>query len=144
MKVLLFIFSYILFFHGCEDSTSVEPDITRWKWELQSVTSDNKTLCPQKSDYMLDNAYLLEFESDSTFWLNTSVNGAGCYYTIIKYGVISISNYHEFTAVAASDPYETELNDSLISVFNKVTTYKVISDTLHFKGKDCEVTFKKE
>lgn len=62
----------------------------------------------------------------------------------LKYGVISISNYHEFTEVAAVDPFEKELNDSLISVLNKVTTYEIISDTLHFQGKSCEVKFNKE
>ena len=121
-----------------------EINITKRAWKLRSVTSGNKTLCPQKSDYIQDNAYLLEFNSDSTFWLPTSVNMAGGDYEIIENGIISILDYHEVTEVATNDSYERKLNSNLISVFNKVTNYEVISDTLHFKGKDCEVIFNKK
>jgi len=127
-----------------EDGTNENAkDITNWKWELKSVTSGNKILTPQEKEYFADNAYILEFTSDSTFWLNTSINLAGGSYIIVKEGVISISNYHEFTAVGTTDDYERELNDSLINIFNKVTTYQVLDNTLTFKDKTGEVAFDK-
>jgi hypothetical protein len=127
-----------------EEEKTNDIDITKWKWELRSVISGNKNLSPQKKDYMRHDAYLLEFISDSTFQMSTSVNFALGSYHIIKHGVISISNYHELTEVGTSDDYERELNDSLVSVFNKITSYEWVNNKLTFKAEDCKIIFDKE
>ena len=125
------------------EEITTEVDITKWKWELKRVNAVNKTLAPQKNDYFRDNAFLLEFISDSTFQLSTSANLAGGYYNIIQNGDITISNYQRWTEVAEPKD-ERELNDSLISVFNRATSYEVINNTLTFEGEVGEVVFEKE
>ncbi len=143
-KSILMVIILPLMAFSCEEEKTNDIDITKWKWELRSVTSGNKNLSPQKNDYLRDDAYLLEFTSDSTFQLSTSVNFAMGSYHIIKNGDISISNYHEITEIATTDDYERELNDSLINVFNKVTSYEVINNTLIFKGEVDKMVFDKE
>lgn len=142
--VLFFIIFAIIASCSCRKDTIDEIDITKWTWKLKSVTTNNETFKPQKNEYFRDNAYILDFENDSTFLLNTSVNYAGGIYKIVNKGVINIFSFNEFTKVGTVDNSEKELNNNLLAVFREVTTYEVLGNILTFKGSKGEVEFKKE
>jgi hypothetical protein len=129
---------------SCKKDLTDTTDITAWEWKVKSVTTNGKTFKPKKKDYLRNDAYILVFENDMTFKLNTSVNMAGGNYLIVEKGKVSISTYEEYTEVVTTDNKEVELNKNLLTVFNEVTTYEVLGDILIFKGTKGEVKLKKE
>jgi hypothetical protein len=146
MKKLLFlllVFSVILC-NGCKKEKIT--DVKCWGWELNYVKTNNTKLEPEKSGYLLDDAYELKFENDTIFSLNTSINSAGGMYFIAEIGKIAISTFEEFTEVATIDAEAVKLNENLLTVFKEVTAYELSKDggTLIFKGTKGEVEFKKK
>ncbi len=129
---------------SCKKDVTDTTDITVWEWKVKSVTTNGKTFKPKNKDYLRNDAYVLMFENDTTFKLNTSVNMARGNNLIIEKGKVSISTYEEFTEVATADNEEIKLNKNLLTVFNEVTTYKVLGNILIFKGTKGEVKLKKE
>ncbi len=140
---------------GCKKDITDKIDITKHKWELQYVETNNKKLEPKNKDYHRDEAYDLTFSTDSTstlqtsstFSLHTSVNVAEGTHEIHQKGELSVYSYTAITEVATIDEETKKLDKNLIRVFNEVTTYEVfggLNKTLVFDGPEGEVKFKKE
>jgi len=146
MKQLLYYFItvFILLFGSCEKDVTNTTDITTSKWKLTSMTLGKDSYVPTNRESLKNNAYVLDFENDSTFWLSTSVNLAGGYFRIPKIGAISVSSYRKFTLALAIVKEEKELNDNLVKLLNEITAYEVICNTLIFKGTNGEIEFLKE
>ncbi|MBI4649061.1 MAG: hypothetical protein HY738_21345 [Bacteroidia bacterium] len=129
---------------SCRKDLTDTINITEFKWMLKSINIDNEILKPENKDYLRDDAYNLIFESDTNFIFNTSVNIAGGTFNITEKGKISIFLYEEFTEVGTNDNEEKKLNENLILIFSTVTNYKVLGNTLSFKGENSEVKLKKQ
>jgi hypothetical protein len=110
---------------------------------LKSIDSDGAVLTVSEDEYFREHAYVLRFTSDSTFNLNTSVNLAQGNYSFNQKNNISISNYQEYTEVAAVDTFEKKLNELLIKSMNKVNKYMIIENMLIFEGGFGEIKFVK-
>ncbi len=123
---------------GCTKENVSEIDISLHSWKLNSVTKDNISLVPDMDDFAVE-AYLLEFNSDSTFHMSTSVNYAGGKYSIETLGKIKVHNYHPFTEICC----ETEFDDALLAAFAQVSSYETTGNRLIFKGIDLEIDFGK-
>ena len=123
---------------GCTKENVSETDIALHRWKLNSVTKDNISLVPDMDNFVED-AYLLEFNSDSTFHMSTSVNSAGGKYSIETIGKIKVHNYHAFTEICC----ETEFDDVLLAAFVQVSSYETTGNLLIFKEIDLEIDFGK-
>ena len=145
MSLLLFIlFPLMTGMSSCKKDKTLDIDITKFSWTLKEVRTIDKTLKPEKKEYFREEAFILKFDTDTTFILNTSVNFAGGKYLITQKGKITIVVYGESTQVGAVDINEKELNENLLTVFSYVDEYKVAGKTLTFKGEKGEVEFKRE
>lgn len=129
---------------SCKKDTTSDTDITAFSWKLISVSSNAGAFEPENRDYHREDAFILSFENDSMFTLNTSVNHAGGKYFIPEKGEINVVIYHEFTEVYPTDADEISLNENLITVFGEVSSYTIKGRTLTFKGAKGEVVFKKK
>lgn len=123
---------------GCTKENVSETEIALHSWKLNSVTNNNISLMPDMDNFAVD-AYLLEFNSDSTFHMSTSVNYAGGKYSIETIGKIEVHNYHTFTEICC----ETEFDDVLLAAFVQVSSYETIGNRLIFNGINIEIDFDK-
>lgn len=145
MTIILFIFFPLLAgMSSCKKDKTLEVDITKFEWVLQEINTWSETYKPEKKEYFRENAFVLNFDTDTTFSLNTSVNYAGGKYKMETKGKILIVAYGESSSVGVADTKEQELNQNLINVFKEVTEYKVVGKTLVFKGRKGEIEFKKK
>ena len=157
MKLIQHLFQkpFIIFFLtlpllavGCKKDITEKIDITEYEWELQHVDANNGgKLSVQNKDYLRDDAYVLNFNTDSTFSLYTSVNVAKGNYEIPQQGDISVHSYTAITEVGTTDEDVKKLNKNLIRVFNAVTSYEVfggLNKTLVFDGPKGKVKFEKK
>ena len=80
--LLLMLFPLLTGLAGCQKDKTHELDITKFHWELNSITKNGEKHEKPNEDFHRSNAYILWFSSASTFMLNTSVNYAGGYYKI--------------------------------------------------------------
>lgn len=142
--ILLTFFPLLTGMSSCKKDKTLDLDITKFEWVLQEVNTGNETFMPEKKEYFTENAFVLKFETDTSFSLNTSINYAGGKYKIETKGEILIAAYGESTSVGAVNTKEQELNQNLIDVFKEVTEYKVVGKILVFKGAKGEVEFKKK
>jgi hypothetical protein len=118
--------------------------ITDYRWKLDVIESEGKQLTLTKEEYFREDAFILKFDNDSVFTLNTSVNFAKGKFSIdLEAKKIMISNYHELTEVAASDMNEQSLNDLLISSMNNVNSFEQTNEILTLKGDFGVVIFEK-
>jgi hypothetical protein len=118
--------------------------ITDYQWKLIMIESDEKQLTVTKDEYFREDAYMLKFDNDSIFTLNTSVNSAkGIFLVDLESKSILISNYHEITEVAASNINEQNLNDLLINSMNHVISFEQMNNYLTLKGDFGEIKFEK-
>lgn len=120
-----------------------DTDITEYSWKLKSINAEGETFRPTKRAHLFQQAYLLQFDSDTAFTFNTSVNHAMGKYIISQKGEVSIINYREISRAGAADPNEQIFNKRLAEVFNEATTYTVKGRALTFKGSKGEVIFKR-
>ena len=139
--IIIAIFPLITF--SCKEKEIYNIDITEFQWKLVAINFDGKELTASKDEYFREDAFLLVFTSDSTFSLNTSVNYAQGKYSIDQNGIISISNYHEFTEVAVVDTNEKELNSCLIKSINMVEEYMTTENSLILEGECLDIKFNK-
>lgn len=143
MKKIMFllIFFPAILCNGCkkEDLTDTI-DITQFSWKLKKISVDGNKIKVKEDDYFNNEAYILVFENDSIFRLNTSVNLAKGSYQITTKGDISIFNYQEYTEVGV----QNDIDDKLLQVTSKITSYKVLENILLLKGDNCEIELKKE
>lgn len=140
--ILLILFPLITVMTSCKKDKTLDIDITKFEWKLQEIRTGGKTLKPERKDYFRENPFILKFDSDTTFSLNTSVNFAKGKYQIESKGEILIFTYGESTCVGTVDTKEQELNQNLLYVFKEVKKYIVVGETLLFKGTKGEVEFK--
>lgn len=145
MKKLTSLIIFLLLLAGmssCNKTANI--DITSYSWELKSFKTKGETFKPTKREHLFQQAYILEFDNDTAFTFNTSVNHAMGKYIISQRGKIEIINYREISRAGAADPNEQKFNKSLAEVFNEATFYIVKGRTLTFKGSKGEVNFKKD
>jgi hypothetical protein len=131
-----------LFFQSCNTESELDLDIISEKWNLISIENNGSVIEKENKDYFRDNAYVLIFDTDSTFSLNTSANYAGGKYIISDLSKISIFSYHEFTEVATLDENEQLLTDKLIQEIPKVYEYKIQNEKLTLITDNGNITFK--
>ena len=143
MKKIMFLL--ILYFtalcSGCkkEDLTDAI-DITQFSWLVKNISIEENKIKVKKDDYFNNKAYVLIFENDSIFQLNTSVNLAKGSFKISSKGHINIFNYQEITEVGS----QNEIDDKLLKNIPSVSSYQVLNDDLILKGYNCEIELKKE
>lgn len=130
-----------LFFTGCRQDVTATTHLLGSEWHLMRVTTGGKIYKPEEDGYLREEAYVLTFNTDSTFTLRTSVNTAGGNYTNAGQGDISVHSYDEFTEVAVTDPEEKRLNEVLLKVVEAVTSYSVLGRTLVLNGSEGEAKF---
>ena len=135
MKSLLLIFISILSL-SCskEDITS---SITDNKWKVKSVTIDNK----KETAPIFISAYILEFTSDSTFSMNTSVNKGRGSMRILSDGLLEIK-YSELTKVAGHNDFDEMLLD-VLSPLSTAMNYELKGNKLILVGDKGTVVLKK-
>lgn len=139
MALLLFIiFPLITGMSSCQKDKTLDIDVTKFEWELISITQNDVEHKKPKEEFQNPDAYILRFESDSTFWLNFSINTGYGKYRISTNGNIVIDTFDNITRAAMSD-----FDKKLLSEFRIVTSYTVKGKTLTFKGNNSEVEFKK-
>ena len=143
MKKIMFLLILFptIFCSGCkkEDLTDTT-NITEFSWKLKSIKIKGNKSKVKEDTYFNDKAYILVFENDSIFKLNTSVNLAIGNFEIINIGIINISNYQESTEVGGKN----EIDDKLLQNIPLITSYQVLSNYLFFKGNDIKIEFEKE
>lgn len=143
--LLIIIFPFMAF--SCDKEGKNEElilIITDYQWKLIMIESDGKQLTVTKDEYFREDAYMLKFDNDSIFTLNTSVNSAkGKFLVDLESKSILISNYHEITEVAASNINEQNLNDLLINSMNHVISFEQMNNYLTLKGDFGEIKFEK-
>ena len=131
-----------LIFQSCNKENDLDLEIKSEQWNLISINENDVLTVKEPKDYFRDNAFILIFETDSTFSLNTGVNYAGGKYMISSLNEMTIFSYHEFTEVATTDKNEQELTDKLIQQLPKVTGYTIENDKLSLITDDGNVLFK--
>ncbi len=137
---LLILFPAILC-NGCKKGDLTDTiDITQFSWKLKKISVDGEKYKVKEDNYFNGKAYVVIFENDSVFQLNTSVNLAKGSYQITTKGDISIFNYQEYTEVGG----QNEIDAKLLQVTSKITSYKVLENILLLKGDNCEIELKKE
>ena len=136
MKSLLLIFISILSL-SCskEDITS---SITDNKWKVKSVIVDNQ----KETAPVFTWAYVLEFDSDTTFLMNTSVNTGGGNIKIISEDLLEIK-YCEFTEVGGHNDFD-ELLLAALSPFSSIMNYELKGNKLALTKYNKEVVLKKK
>ena len=143
--LLILIFSFMAF--SCDKTEKNEEQIliiTGYKWRLNMIESDGKQLTVTKDEYFREDAYILTFDNDSIFTLNTSVNSAKGKFSIdLETKRITVSNYHELTEIATSDINEQNLNDLLINSLNNINSFEQIGGYLALKGDFGVIKFEK-
>lgn len=137
--ILLTLFPLLTGMSSCKKDKTLELDITKSQWELILITQNGVEHKKPKEEFQNPDAYILSFESDSTFWLNFSVNTGYGKYGISSNGNIVIDSYDNITRAAMSD-----FDKKLLSEFRIMTSYTVKGKTLTFKGNNSEVEFKKK
>ena len=125
---------------SCKKDLTDSINITESNWQLKSIVTNGKKYKASKEDPSQENAYLLIFNNDSIFSLNLSVNYAKGNYNIFSNGAIIINSYQASTKICC----ENDFDNKLIETFSTVTSYKVINNTLTFKGEKGEIKFTKQ
>jgi len=131
-----------LVFQACDKESELDLDLGSEQWDLISMEDNEEIIVKENKDYFRDNAYVLTFDSDSTFTLNTSVNYAGGKYIITDYSKMMIFSYHEFTEVATTDENEQKLTNKLLQELPKVYEYKIQKDKLTLITDNGNILFK--
>lgn len=126
---------------SCNEKAADQTNITFWKWQLEAVITEDEIIKPGNKEYFREDAFILYFENDSVFSLNTSVNFAGGRYTLGNNGGIIIHSFHEFTEVGTANDNERYLNKQLMKAFGKVTSYQLKRNSLIFSGTEEAVKF---
>ncbi|MEA3495046.1 MAG: META domain-containing protein [Bacteroidota bacterium] len=140
VKRTTLLFSFILIcttLINCNKDKTDTIDITKHKWKIESITT-NDTIYKTQGKVPVKHAYLLVFDSDSSFSLNTSVNTGGGIYDLISNGLLKITCYGG-TKVGG----ENEFDDKLREVLPLVVSYQVIGNNLILKGEEGEIVLKK-
>lgn len=145
MKRYLIIIPVIFLTVNCSHELPVNFSVTDYHWQLLKVeTGTGEELKPEDKDYLRDDAYVLVFESDSTFRLNTSVNVArGKCIVMEEDDKIEIVTYQEITEIATADLEDMKLNNGLIKVIRQVEEYEKDGDHLVLEGMEGKAKFKK-
>lgn len=117
---------------SCEKDDTDSIDITHYDWKLNYLIVNGSKENPSQN-------YILEFQNDSLFMMDFSINTAGGYYRIVKKGVIEFHNYHAFTEICCDNDFDELLSSTLL----KTNEFEVIGDDLTFTGTDEIVAFEK-
>ncbi len=138
--IFLLVLVFAILCNACnkEDLTDTV-DITQFSWMMKSITIEKK-IKVKDDDFFNNEAYVLIFENDSVFQLNTSVNLAKGRFQISSKGIINIFNYHENTELGG----QNKIDNKLLQNISKITSYQVLNDILILKGSNCEIKFKKK
>lgn len=139
IAVLLCGFIAVGFLESCEKDNGNMVDytdsinITEYSWKLSYLKINGVKDIPKTG-------YTLEFNSDSIFIMNFSVNMAGGYYQIKKKGEIEFFNYHAFTEKCCDSEFDQKLENSLV----ETNSYKVLGNDLVLTGDIVELRFVKQ
>jgi len=139
-KILLSIVLLVLILsYGCAKKDLTDSiDITQKSWVLNKIIVDGEKFKANDFDCFNNEAYILYFENDSVFELNTSINVAGGVFYIQNRGTIEISDYHEYTEAGG---HHNEIDENLLNKMLTVNSYKVIGEDLYLEGDDIEIVF---
>jgi len=119
---------------SCKKDTTATTDITTYEWSMISFSDGKKKRITKK-----DHQYHLSFSNDSTFFMPTSVNGAGGKYDIDSKGAITLT-YSTITEVCC----ENDTDERLLKLLPKITSYKVLGEILYFENNTEYIKFKRQ
>ena len=121
---------------GCTNR-ACDVDITNYEWELKYVETGGEKCNNTKGK----SAYVLQFNLDTVFGMNTPSNLAGGFYEIEECGDIIVHTYHNLTE-AGEFPEDVPLNTALYETFGAVTEYTLQGKKLTFSGSRGTVVFR--
>jgi len=145
MQIIVFLALLINIF-GCEDDNSLEnTNILGENWKVLSIALGNNQGEYEilDKDYFNKDAYVLYFNLDSTFNLNTSVNSYGGELNIstetkkLSFQIIS------GTRVGQSDDNVRETDSVLTEVFKSTTNFQIVEDNVELIGDKGIIKLKK-
>lgn len=139
-QIFLYMVIVIIIMISCKKDLTDSTDITESCWKLKSISTNSEKYKAAKEETSRENAYLLIFSNDSIFSLNLSVNYANGGYKIVSNGSIIIYTYQVSSEICC----ESDFDNKLLETFSLATSYKVINNTLTFKGEKGEIEFKKQ
>ena len=113
IKAGIFVFA-IFILNSCQKDNDLN-FILQNEWKIKSIVNSNKSLYPP-SNTLREEAYILKFISDSSFYLATSVNYAGGICRFVSDKNIIINRYGNFTEVGGETNFDEQLYFTLINV----------------------------
>ena len=143
MKKILIFFLLMISIACTDDDNNDMTNLIGSQWNLVSLNVGNALNKPDLENYRSSNAYMLSFIDSSTFQFDTGSNLSKGFYSLSENDQISISDYHEFTEVAASRQEEKKLNTMQIELFNQVENFKLSGNSLIIFGEAFQFVFKR-
>lgn len=128
-----------VFFSGCKKELTDSMDITQSEWTMDCIAFGKDKTKVKCKDCKSDNAYILKFENDTMFRLNTSVNGALGRYEIESPGDFRVTHYGEATSVGGGN----DMDEKILKNLPLAKSYSVYKNSLVIKTDNCEMTFNK-
>jgi hypothetical protein len=114
-------------------------DITQSDWTLDCIAVGRDKKKVRCKDCKRSLAYILRFDDEEMFHLDTSVNSAMGHYSLPENGTFIITSYGEITAVGGGN----EMDQLILEKMKTVTSYDAYSNKIVLHGDDCELTFLK-
>jgi len=142
-KLLFFMIVTITLLSCNKEKLTNDSDITQSTWKLKCISVGNEKFKDElkKGDHKRPAPYVLAFESDSTFVLDTSMNNSAGMFSIPEKGKIEIKVYGSRTEVGG----ENDFDEKMLKYFSTVTDYELITrNKLRFYGEGCELEFVKQ
>ena len=130
---------------ACEDDDSFENNnILGENWKAQSIILKNNQVeyGIMNKDYFKQDAYVLYFNLDSTFILNTSVNSIEGELNISIEATIYFHNISG-TRVGQTDDIVREIDSILTAVFESTTDFQIAEDKIELIGDKGVIKLKK-
>jgi hypothetical protein len=138
MKLLTPLFALLICITNCKKMTD-SIDITKSDWTLDCIEVGRDKQKVRCKDCKNDLAYILTFENDTLFRMNTSVNHARGRYTIPESGILDVSGYGEISEACCTNA----LDDLILEKMNTVSSYVAYNNKIVLHGDNCEMTFLK-
>lgn len=142
-NLLFLLFAAITLLACNKEKLTNDTDITQSSWKLKCIAVGKEKYKDElkKDDYHRPAPYVLAFESDSTFVLDTSKNHARGFFSIPEKGKIEIKFYGSRTEVGG----ENDFDEKMLRYFSTVTDYELITrNKLKFYAEGCELEFVKQ
>ncbi len=137
-RLAIFLFSIVIF-TACKKELTDSMDITQSEWTMDCIVFGKHKTKVKCKDCHNSHAYILKFENDTLFRLNTSVNFALGIYDIESPGDFKVSYYGEVTEVGGGNDMDKKILENLPSA----KSYSVYKNSLIIQTDNCEMTFRK-